>query len=90
MSTDQCPYCLAEVEINHDDGYGYEEGELHHQECGSCDKTFVYQTCISIDHDTYKADCLNGGEHNYEKTKTIPEKYAKLRCTECWDDRPLL
>ena len=23
----ECPYCGAEIEINHDDGYGYEEDE---------------------------------------------------------------
>jgi len=41
-----CPYCGSGVEINHDDGYGYEEDKTFEQECGSCGKTFVYTTTI--------------------------------------------
>ena len=35
-----CPYCGAEQEINHDDGYGYEEDRRYQQQCGECEKTF--------------------------------------------------
>jgi len=31
MSDVECPYCGADVEINHDDGYGYTEDCLHEQ-----------------------------------------------------------
>jgi glutaredoxin len=36
MSDVQCPYCNADIDIDHDDGYGYEE-----------DKTFM-QTCKKV------------------------------------------
>jgi len=90
MSKDtECPYCGADVDINHDDGYGYEEDDLHQQECRSCGKTFTYTTAIHFSYRPYKADCLNGGKHKYEKTKTYPPQFARLRCDECGHEKPL-
>lgn len=89
MRDTECPYCGSDVEINHDDGYGYSEDELHQQECGNCDKTFTYWTSIYFSYSTNKADCLNGGEHNYRKTITVPVEYTKLRCEMCGDEKPL-
>ena len=90
MSKDtNCPYCGADVEINHDDGYGYSEDELHQQECGDCGKTFTYTTMIHFRYRPRKADCLNGGEHDYRKTVTCPPEFARLRCKMCDDERPL-
>lgn len=85
----KCPYCGAGVEINHDDGYGFAEYDLHEQECSVCGKVFVYTTMIHFSYTTYKADCLNGGEHNYRKTATFPPEAARLRCTQCGDEKPL-
>lgn len=84
-----CPYCDAGQDICHDDGHGYEEGTIHHQECRKCGKTFVFTTAISFDYDVGKADCLNGGAHKYERTNTYPPEYAKLRCEVCGDEKPL-
>lgn len=89
MKDATCPYCGAEVEINHDDGYGYEEDQIYEQECHECEKVFVYTTWITIHHDAKKADCLNGGEHDYNKTLTYPVRFAKMRCSVCGDERPL-
>ena len=89
MSDVECPYCGADVEINHDDGAGYAEDCLHHQDCPECDKTFVFQTTIVLYYDAKTADCLNGGEHDYKKTDTIPERFARLRCETCGDEKPL-
>jgi hypothetical protein len=83
MSDTNCPYCGADVEIDHDGGYGCNEGETHQQECPKCDKTFIYQTMISFDYDVAKADCLNGAEHQFERTQTYPPEFAKLRCKVC-------
>lgn len=58
MSDVKCPYCEEEQEINHDDGQGYEENTLHHQECNKCEKTFTFTTSIIYVYHTYKADCL--------------------------------
>ena len=89
MSDVECPYCGFDVEINHDDGYGYKEDILHHQECRHCDLMFVYTTQIHFYYDTRKADCLNGGNHKYKQTKTYPPEYARLRCEMCGDEKPL-
>ena len=90
MSKDtECPYCGADVNINHNHGDGYEEDELHQQECSNCEKTFVFHTSISYSYDTYKADCLNGAPHEYEKTNTFPPEAARLRCKHCADEEPI-
>jgi len=84
---DRCPYCKAEVEICHDDGYGYEEGQYHQQDCGECGKIFVYTTAISVDHDLTKADCLNGSPHEFKFIHAWPAEYSKMRCANCGEDR---
>lgn len=84
-----CPYCNAGLNINHDEGYGYEEDELHQQECGKCEKVFVYTTAIIYHYSERRADCLNDGEHKYEPTRTIPVEATRLRCKECGDEKPL-
>lgn len=87
MSYINCPYCEAEVEINHDDGRGYEEDVKHQQECNNCNKTFVFNTIISFDYEPYKADCLNGGEHDFEPTHTFPIEFTKMECIDCGEQR---
>lgn len=77
------------MEINHDDGYGYDEDRLHHQRCGACDKTFVYETTINLFYNAKKAECLNGADHKYERTKTFPPEYARLRCDMCGDEKEI-
>jgi len=89
MNDVNCPYCNAEIEICHDDGFGYDEGILHEYECNACDNYFVFTTDIIIKHYAKKADCLNDGNHIYEETKTYPKRYSKLRCKTCGDEKPL-
>jgi len=81
----QCPYCHDEVEINHDDGYGYEEDNIFNQYCGNCGKTFIYTTSIHFYYDLERADCLNGSPHNWKKIVGYPEVYFKnkRRCCVC-------
>lgn len=85
-----CPYCGADLYINHDDGYGYGEGILYQQECGKCSKTFTYRTNIILLYNIAKANCLNGGEHKYELTKTFPIEAVRLRCSMCGDEKPII
>lgn len=87
MKDVKCPYCGAEEEINHDDGYGYEEGMHHTQQCGSCHKEFVYFTSIHFSYDVQKADCLNGGEHKWLPSHTIPKAYTHMECEGCGEIR---
>lgn len=87
MSDVKCPYCGHEQDIDHDDGYGYEEGKMHQQECSECEKTFAYQTGIIFHYWPRKADCLNGADHEYERTFTYPRELTKMRCNVCWQKR---
>ncbi len=88
MNDTNCPYCGAEVEINHDDGQGYTEDEIHQQECPECEKTFVFTTAIHFSYSPEKADCLNGGEHKYKLTTTYPPEWARMRCEDCGHETP--
>jgi len=83
-----CPYCGAGQEICHDDGYGYEEDKTHEQKCSDCEKTFAFTTSVCFLYEATKAECLNGGEHRYKPTMTVPRKYTKMRCTDCDHERP--
>lgn len=85
----ECPYCEKELEINHDDGFGYEEGVKHHQECPHCGKSFVFETSISFYFEPEKADCLNDDNHNYKMTTTAPKEFSQMECTMCGDKRDL-
>ena len=87
----ECPYCHTWQEINHDDGFGCTEDILEEMECSNseCEKTFVFTTSISFYYSASKADCLNGSEHNYKKTTTVPICATKWRCTDCGDEKPL-
>ena len=79
----ECPYCETWQDINHDDGYGYEEDGYHEQQCDSCEKNFVFTTSISYFYEAYKADCLNGDEHDYQPTMTHPKAWTTMRCKMC-------
>ena len=79
----ECPYCEKWQDICHDDGFGYEEDEVHEQECDDCGKTFVFYTSISYDYESNKADCLNGGKHDLEKTHCYPKELSRWVCKDC-------
>lgn len=87
MNDINCPYCGSEQEINHDDGYGYEESEIHNQQCGICDKYFTFTTSISYYYRVAKADCLNDGEHKFKATTTYPVEFTKMECVDCGEIR---
>jgi len=88
MSKDiDCPYCGHYQDINHDDGFGYTEDELHEMECENCEKSFVFTTSIIFHYMGYKADCLNGSEHNYEAQTCFPREFTKMVCSDCGLER---
>lgn len=86
----ECPYCGEGNEINHDDGYGYKEGEVYIQTCLNCDKIFTYTTSISFYYDAQQAPCQNGEDHDYKPMKGYPEEYyaGRQRCS--WCDKEIL
>jgi hypothetical protein len=85
MSDIECPYCEAELEINHDDGYGYAEDEVYEQECGNCRKTFGYTTSITFYYEARKLPCQNGEPHAWKKIIGWPKEYFEnaYRCQHC-------
>lgn len=87
MKDVECPYCGHEQDINHDDGYGYSESEIHNQQCSNCDKYFTFTTSISFYYEVGKADCLNGSNHNWQPTITYPKYMTKMHCPDCGQER---
>jgi hypothetical protein len=87
MSDMQCPYCGADQEVCHDDGHGYTEGVKHEHTCSSCDKTFVFETSIVLYYEAFKADCLNGAEHELKFLKSWPAQYSRMGCIHCGYER---
>lgn len=82
-----CPYCkkLIEQESPED----FEQDVTYQAECPWCFKNFVYTVSVFISINADKADCLNGTEHNFKLTHTIPKEYSRMRCTMCDEERPL-
>lgn len=77
MSDVKCPYCNCEQEINHDDGYGYEDGGEFEQECIDCEKEFKFTTSISFNYTVYCQD----EDHDMEP---FGDKWPNMfECTKC-------
>jgi len=78
VSDVNCPYCGDSQEINHDDGYGYDEAELNEQQCVVCDKLFKFQTSISY---CYEVFCVDG-DHQLEQSpyKETSKLYSCKNC----------
>ena len=88
MSDLECPYCEAELEVCHDDGFGYDEDEVHEMQCSECDKNFVFNTHISYNYFSEKADCLNGSPHRFNEWRRLwlnqyDEEVQYRRCKDC-------
>jgi len=76
MTDVTCPYCGEEQEINHDDGYGYEEDGDYMQDC-SCGKGFKFTTSISFSYDVYCQE----GDHEMQP---FGEKWTDMyECKNC-------
>jgi len=78
----ECPYCEYEMDDPDD---CYEPCVIYEKECPACEKTFVFQVEYTRNYDSFKADCLNGGKHQYKEQKRYgsgePEIYQK--CSDC-------
>jgi len=85
-----CPYCDEGIEINHEDGYGYEEGKIYEQKCEHCEKNFTYTTGILYVYQPEKAPCLNGEPHSWKDIQGYPSGYQSNRQRCEWCDREAL
>jgi uncharacterized protein (DUF983 family) len=82
-----CPYCDAEQDINHDEGQGYDQDILHQQQCSECHKTYTFYTYTHFSYDPQKADCLNGGTHDWKEMHIYPNFYKVARyCSSCGEE----
>jgi len=72
-----CPYCDYSFDIGH---YDKEAGDRYEQECYACNKYFAYEIEFHITTTTYKADCLNGGEHEWTTIPCYPEFMTQRYC----------
>lgn len=87
----ECPYCGAGQDICHDDGEGYNEDELHQQECSKCEKTFGFYTSISYYYEPKAVACFNGAEcifvecsrYEFNNGNTV----VFYRCKICDEDK---
>ena len=87
MNDLECPYCGVGANVCHDDGDFYEEDCLHEMECPFCENTYTFTTMITFSYETQKADCLNGGDHIWKHTTTIPIEFTQMRCSLCEETR---
>ena len=72
-----CPYCEKEFKEENDGEGPYKRYDA---ECPHCDKSFAYEIEIEIITTSYKADCLNGGEHEWEIQECYPEFMTQRTC----------
>ena len=77
MSDVACPYCKTEQEINHDDGYGYVDGEDYEQHCRNCDKYFIFTTSLSI---SYTVQCQEDDHIMEPFGDKWPNMYDCINC----------
>ncbi len=78
----KCPYCEKFIEIHPDEHC--EDTEIY--ECPNCQKNFEVLAEVSINYESLgKADCLNGGEHQWKQIVGCPEFHfkGKYRCKNC-------
>lgn len=87
MSDLCCPYCNADLEVCHDDGFGYREDVNHQMECSYCGKNFVFTTTIVFYYEPSPADCLNDGTHDYQPMPTYPVHVTQMECKTCGERR---
>jgi hypothetical protein len=80
-----CPYCGYE----HTDSWELVDEEYpcaQSVQCSSCEKKFMAESFTVTKYNTNKADCLNGGEHDWnEWSKGVPSvlKRQYRQCNGC-------
>jgi hypothetical protein len=84
-----CPYCGEGLDVNHDDGFGYDEDAKNEMGCDKCGAYFVFRVIITYDYIPEKADCLNDGNHDFKPTVTYPKECTRMECTMCDKTREL-
>lgn len=91
MDTVTCPYCDEDVELNHDDGKHYDEDRSEETQCSSCDKYFMVSAFCLWTFEANKADCLNDGDHDWQKIRGWPVGHFenRRRCSVCGEEKTI-
>lgn len=78
----ECPYCEEELDDPDD---CYKEDEVYEHSCRHCEQNFTFTLSYSVYYESEKADCLNGGEHDWKPINGSPAEYFvnKRRCSMC-------
>ena len=85
-----CPYCGHGQDICNDDGFGCEPDVRYEEECAACGKTFQFFPSYTVYYNAYKADCLNGGDHDYSGVSYRMPMAPDMRvCSTCDHEIPL-
>lgn len=72
-----CPYC--EIVFNEPNEH-LAPGERSETDCPECEKYFAYAIRYEIITTSYKAECLNGGEHEWTTQTCYPEFMTQRVC----------
>ncbi len=80
MEVVKCPYCS---EYHDFDPQDLIEDQLLQAECFNCEKSFTYTVTISRYIEASKAECLNGGEHNFNEMKSMYGNKKTTICSNC-------
>ncbi len=90
MSYFVCPYCGKEINADLSE-YNRENEKYTYDECPHCGKSFVFCVEWIKTVDTYKAPCLNGEPHNWEKIVGYPKEFYqnRRRCSYCDEEKIL-
>lgn len=82
MNYIECPYCEANC-AEPEESIAYNEILRWH--CHECDRTFVYTAELSVYYTSEKAECLNGGAHDWKQIIGCPIEYfaKRRRCSMC-------
>jgi|LGOV01.1.fsa_nt_gb hypothetical protein len=85
--TCECPYCEHDCGDYFDDCHS-PDTEYEHK-CEECGKNFIFIIDYYPTFSSYKADCLNGGEHNWKKICGYPVEYFenRMRCADCGKEK---
>ena len=81
-----CPYCEEDIEEPEE---CYNTEKTYNEQCPYCKKNFVFTVELCLEYQTSPADCLNGGDHDYRKTKGTGglHEYAISICNICKQEK---
>lgn len=85
----ECPYCGMEFDAGDYSGDQLSDGETAEEECRKCGKAFMIRASYSVDFNTWKAPCLNDGDHDWQPIIGQPAEFFvnKERCSYCQEKR---